>query len=163
MEEAHSINTDFSSHQAVPMIYEGLLGPRGWSLCGIQHRRPNCWPVKSTCSESHNKGRLHLRSTTGPSSELSRKGKNMGTRQPFLGKQREALEGAGVWHQALPLSTLGPWAGDFASWILLAPAAKVGLVTRQFLHIYLLILRKVTSRCLAHSWHSINGTFILGP
>lgn len=100
---------------------------------------------------------------TGPSSELSRKGKNMGKRQPFLGKQREALEGAGVWHQALPLSTLGPWAGDFASWILLAPAAKVGLVTRQFLHIYLLILRKVTSRCLAHSWHSINGTFILGP
>lgn len=56
--EAHSINTDSSCRLAVAMIYEDLLNPRDWSVGGTQRLGPNCRPVKSARSESHNKGQL---------------------------------------------------------------------------------------------------------
>lgn len=56
--EVHSFNTDSSCRLAIWMIYEDLRNPRDGSVRGTQRLRPNCRPVKSTRSESHNKGQL---------------------------------------------------------------------------------------------------------
>lgn len=39
--KAHSTNT---CHLDVPKVYEGTANPRGWSIRGTWHRRPNCYP-----------------------------------------------------------------------------------------------------------------------